>query len=414
MGLMAYFPPYNLWNCGLERGDSLMAYFTPYVDASGLHIPNYTDIRDALIENAQNIYGADIYLENDSADYQYISAIALKIYDTLLAVELAYNNRAPRTAIGSGLDGIVKLNGLARLPASYSTCQILVTGTAGTVITNGIARDESKYLWNLPATVTIPPAGEIEVSAVCQTIGAIGALPGTINKIYTPTSGWIEVTNEVAAIEGNPVETDAELRARQAISVSLPSNTLLAGTAAGILTISNVTRSMVYENDTNVTSVDGFPPHSITAVVEGGTDEAIANIIYNNKGIGCYTNGTTSVVIEDAYGVPTTIRFYRPSYKIIDVTVNVKKLVGHTDETTDEIKQAIADYLNSLEIGTDLAISSLWGAGLSVMPTLKNPMFSITSLTAGLHGQAQGTSDIVVAFNEVTEGDIANVTVNAA
>ena len=59
-----------------------MSYFTPYVDASGLHIPTYPDIRDDIILQMRKIYGNDIYLENDSADYQFISTLALKISDS--------------------------------------------------------------------------------------------------------------------------------------------------------------------------------------------------------------------------------------------------------------------------------------------------------------------------------------------
>ena len=63
-----------------------MAYFAPYIDDAGLHIPTYQDIKDDLVTEAKKIFGEDIYLENDSMDYEYISAIALKMYDTLNSI----------------------------------------------------------------------------------------------------------------------------------------------------------------------------------------------------------------------------------------------------------------------------------------------------------------------------------------
>lgn len=99
-----------------------MAYFTPYVDASGLHTPTYQDILDDLKYKMKAIYGQDIYLENDSADYQMLSIFALKIADSYQAVHYAYNSRSPDTAIGAALDSIVKLNGIMRKSAGYSTC----------------------------------------------------------------------------------------------------------------------------------------------------------------------------------------------------------------------------------------------------------------------------------------------------
>ena len=43
-----------------------MAYTAPFIDDAGLHVPSYIDIRDDLIEQFKQIYGQDIYLENDS------------------------------------------------------------------------------------------------------------------------------------------------------------------------------------------------------------------------------------------------------------------------------------------------------------------------------------------------------------
>lgn len=391
-----------------------MAYFTPYIDSAGLHIPTYIDIRDDLIEQAKSIYGQDIYLENDSMDYQYISAFALKTYDTLQALQYVYNNRSPSTAIGSALDGIVKINGIQRKAASYSTCEVTLTGIANTVITNGIVADTASYEWALPATTKIGVGGSVSVTATCQTIGEITATIGTITTIVTPTHGWISVTNTSASVTGNPVELDAELRSRQAISVELPSQTLLGGTAAGIASISNVSRYRVYENDTNVNDANLLPPHSITTIVEGGTDEDIAQQIFARKNPGCYTNGDVVVYVSEAItGQSVPIRFYRPTYVPIYVTVNIKPLNGYTTSKIDDIKNNVATYLNSLQIGNGIPISSLWGAALSAL-NLKEPVFSISSLVAGASNDSQSTSDITIAYNQVVQGNTDNITINVS
>lgn len=388
-----------------------MAYFAPYIDAAGLHISTYNDIRDQFINDAKQIYGQDIYLENDSQDYQFISSFSLIINDTLQALQLAYNNHSPEMAIGAGLASLVKLNGLKPKNTSYSTCQVILSGDAGTLIEGGIVGDINDVNWNLPDSVVVGSDGTVEVSAVCSEIGAITSLPGDISKIVTPTKGWISVVNEVAAIPGQPVETDSQLRIRQSISTELPSQTLLAGTNAGIASVSGVTRNRVYENDTDAVDADGLPPHSITAVVEGGADDDVAQQVYARKGIGGYTNGTTAVSILDIYGLTTTIRFYRPTYVQTFVTLELHKLSGYTDATTSAIKKGIKDYLNGLEIGEDLTISALWGAALSVMPNLSVPIFSLKSVIAGISEESQSTDDIVIAFNEVTKGLIENINV---
>lgn len=392
-----------------------MAYFAPYIDASGLHIPGYTDIVDDLVSEAKRIFGDDIYLENDSMDYEYISVIALKMYDTLSSVMYAYNSRSPATAVGSGLDAVVKINGLKRKSASYSTCVVTITGMPQTVIKAGEVQDIAGNNWKLPENITIPASGELDTTAVCTTIGAITALIGDINKIATPQLGWTSVTNKVKAVEGQPIETDAELRERQAVSVAIPSQTLLEGTIAGILSVKGVTRLRVYENDTNLSTASGdenpysLPPHSITAVVEGGSDEDIAKQIYLRKGIGGYTNGTTEVAVLNRYDINTFIKFYRPTYIDIYVTVNIKKYTGYSNSITDKIRNNIYEYLNKLRIGDNLSVSLLWNAALVANTDLTAPIFSVVSLTAGKHGQQQNTIDIEMNFNEVVQGNMDNI-----
>lgn len=391
-----------------------MEYFAPTIDETGLHIPTYSGIRDQLILEAREIFGADIYLGIDSQDYQWISAIAEKIYDSYQLAQLVYNNRSPQTAIGVALDSIVKLNGLKRKDGTYSTCLVTLAGTPGTVITNGIIADVNGNQWKLPVTITLDGTGSAIVTATSQTIGASIANPGDLTVIVTPTYGWTSVTNATAADVGIPTETDAELRSRQSLSASIRSNTMLEGVRSGLLSIAEVTRMEVYENDTNEVDSNGLPEHSITCVVENGSDIDVANKIYEYKGIGAYTNGDVEVPVTDSYGYTIDIRFYRPIYKDIDVVVDVKALAGYTTEITALIKQNIVDYLNGLAIGENMTVSSLWGISLAAMPNLKSPMFSITGLTAALHDGVQETADITIGYKEVTRGTLANITVNVS
>ena len=384
-----------------------MSYFAPYVDGSGLHMPTYSDILEDMISSMKEIYGTDIYLENDSADYQFLSALALKVSDSYQAVQYAYNSRSPSTAIGAALDSVVKLNGIYRKAAGYSTCELTITGTAFTEIKNGSVKDATGNVWNLPASVVIGSDGTIKATATCATAGAITALPGDITEINTPTFGWTAVTNEVSAIQGNAIETDGELRQRQTISVSNPSQTMLAGTLGALRALKNVARVSVYENDTNISTVDeddnpyGLPAHSVTCVVEGGDDNDIAEAILYHKGIGCYTNGSTVVKVKDQNEYINTIRFYRPTYVPIYVHVKVKKYTGYISSLASSIKSAVYDYLEGLEIGRDVSISMLTGIVVGCNPNPSKPLFGISAITIGRSESALKAGDVDIDYNEV-------------
>ena len=58
-----------------------MAYFPPTIDASGIKIPSYQDVLDYFVEKTKSIYGDDIYLSEDSQDYQLLSTFSLLFYD---------------------------------------------------------------------------------------------------------------------------------------------------------------------------------------------------------------------------------------------------------------------------------------------------------------------------------------------
>ena len=389
-----------------------MAYTPPYIDASGLHCNSYSDILAYYIQSYQGIYGADVYLGEDSSEYQEIAVEALRHYDLEQALQACYNARSPKTATGASLASLVKLNGLTPAVETYSTCVVTVAGNAGTVINAGVALDVNGNRWDLPVLVTIPIGGTIDVTATCETAGNIAALAGDISIIGTPTAGWTSVTNAAAATAGQAAELDASLRSRQSVSTQAPSHTMFAGTLAYIKAVSGVTRCKGYENDTAAT-VGALPPHSVTFVVEGGADADIAQAIFENRGIGPYTNGTTVVsVIDPDTGDAMDIRFFRPTDTPIYVALNVHPLTGYTAATAAAIKAAVAAYLNSLDIGDEVSVSAISAAAMSVT-TLTSPLFTIPSGGVKIDDAPAPTAviDIVIAYNAKASGDVANISI---
>ena len=395
-----------------------MAYFSPYIDETGIHIPNYIDLRDQLIEEMKQIFGQDIYIENDSADYQMISILAKKIFDSYSMGMLAYNNRTPNTAIGTGLDNNVAFADIQRKSSTYSSVQLTITGANGTSLKGCYALDENDNRWNIPDTV-IPETGMITVDAICSVSGNISALPNTVNKIGTPLFGWYSVNNNNAATPGTDVETDAELRGRFSLAIRSPSLTVFESLSAAISALEGVSRISGFENDTSAESTGteppnipaGLPPHSVTFIVEGGEDDQVAKAIYSKKTPGCYTNGTTAVQIVSEMGNIITIRFYRPTYVEVFAQIKVTKLPYWNDIYSDEIKNAIYDYIKGLEISDNVYNSMIWFVANSVMSDFANPAFVIKEVLLGKEEGSLINSDVVVNFNEAAETSVSNITV---
>lgn len=390
----------------IEAIETMAAALTPYIDDTGLHVPEYADIKSTLESAWRGIYGADIYLEPDSQDGQLIAVFALALLDTYQAMEQVYQGFSPSTASGETLSRVVKINGIRRQAGSHSTADVTITGTAGTTITNGIVEDVAGQKWDLPSTVVIPSGGQIVVTATAQDKGEIAAQAGQITKIATPTRGWQTVTNAAAATVGAATETDAALRLRQAYSVALPSATILESTLGTVLSVDGVSKATIYENDTNTTDANGIPAHSISVVAQGGSATDIAKAIWLKKTPGCGTYGTTSEVIIDDNGITTTIRFYRPTITAVAVTVTITPKAGYLAATGEAIKAAVAKYINDLAIGADVSIARTTAAAITAGPT-----YDVSSVTIGTVGGAQSASNLAIPFNGLATCDTDDITV---
>ena len=392
---------------------STPTYFAPSIGPAGLSLPTYPAILADNLQAFLNIYGTAQYTAPDSAIYQLISIISLKQADVNAALQLAYNQSSPQTAVGAGLDRQVKMNGLAREPFTYSTVLLTVVGTALITITNGAAQDQNGNIWSLPTSVLIPNSGTISVTAVCTTPGAVSAEPGAVNIINTPIAGWTSVTNSVAAVTGEPIEPDSALRARQAISVALPSLTPVSSTIAAVLAASGVIRmapgyptpsgpGSSIENPTGATDSWGNPPHSISMVVECTNTITVATAIYEKKTIGCFTNGTTHVPIVDAVtGVTETISFYQPTnYPIfILVTIHGYGAVPTTAATT-AVQTALVMYLNELAIGETVSVGAVFYEAMAVNSNLVSPGFGVQAVNMGVQ-TATTTATTVIGTNTI-------------
>ncbi|HBM3017109.1 baseplate J/gp47 family protein [Klebsiella michiganensis] len=380
------------------------------VTAEGISAPDYQTVLDTITGYFQQIYGSDAYLEPDSKDGQMVALVALAIHDANNTAISVYRSFSPATALGDALTSNVKINGITRRAATNSTVDLLLTGTVGTTITNGSVRDTNSVVWNLPETVVIGTDGTVVATATCASTGAVAAVAGSVNGINTPTRGWASVTNPLAATVGVAAETDAELRVRQSQSVALASLTPFDAVDGAIANVEGVTRHKLFENDTETTDANGLPAHSISAIVEGGDATAIANTIRSVKGQGVSTYGTTAVIVTDKYGNPYTIRFSRPVNVPVYVSITLKALTGYSSEVGDEIKAAVAAYINSLAIGDSVLLSRVYSpANLGVVSGGNARYYDIMELLIGRTAEGVAAANLVVAYDESASCSVDNI-----
>ncbi|VAK54962.1 bacteriophage protein [Enterobacter hormaechei] len=371
------------------------------VTAQGISAPDYQTILDTLTSYFRQIYGSDAYLEPDSKDGQMVALVALAVHDANNTAIEIYNSFSPTTAQAAALSSNVKINGITRKVATNSTADLLLTGTAGTTITNGSARDKNGIIWNFPASVAIGVDGTVLVTAICANSGSVAAMAGTITTINTPTRGWASVTNPAAATVGAPAETDAGLRIRQGQSVALPSITPFDAVDGAIANVAGVTRHKLYENDKGTTDSNGLPPHSIAAIVDGGDLTEIAQAIRGNKGQGTTPYGSTVVTVPDKYGNLHDVGLSRSTDVPIYGHITLKVFTGYTSQIGVQIQQAVADYINGLTIGDDVVLSRIYSpANLGVVSGGNARYYDIQELLIGKSAGSVAATNIIIAYNE--------------
>jgi uncharacterized phage protein gp47/JayE len=380
------------------------------VGPTGISSPSYADILLSLQASYTAIYGSDVVLDNSTQDGQWTAIQAQAIYDSNQVAIFVYNQFSPATAVGTGLSSVVKINGIAREVSSDSTAPVLFTGQNGTQLINPIVGDNLNLgtQWQFLGTIDIPGAGSVTQSVTCTTPGAVTAAAGSLTEMITPTAGWQSATNPEAATAGAPVELDAVLRQRQAVSTDLPAQTILTSMIGNLLNLGGVLAVAAYENPNGTTDVNGLPPHSIALVVEGGDAQDIANTIGKSRGEGVATFGNTSETYIDPYGIPQVINFSFPVQETIDVSVNISPLTGYSTAIGGEIQQSLSNYITSLGIGTSVINSRLVAPALlrgpsavAASPTDPDTFELTIPLLATITGGTLSSADIPIAFNQL-------------
>lgn len=346
----------------------------PYVDATGLHIASYPEYLASLTADYLDIY-PDANLAPDTQDGQWTSIIALAQYDAALVNNYVYSSFSPATAQGQALSNNVKINGISRTIATYSTVDVVIVGQVGTIINGGIVQDSLRQKWVLPLVVEIPISGEITVTATAEINGEINAAANTVTTIATPTAGWQSVNNPAAAASGTPVENDALLRTRQQQSTMLPSATIMDGILGAISQILGTDKFRGYENNTSVSSIS-------VSLLLTGDPSTIINDGQVQDTLGQFWN-LPSIVTLDGTGtalvVATPVLSDATYIGSNTVTIIATPVVGWDSVTNPDASTGIPDH--SIAIVVEGGDSAQIADAISKKISLGVEMYGTTAIT---------------------------------
>lgn len=240
----------------------------------------------------------------------------------------------------------------------------------------------------------------------------------------------------LAGIYRKKGEADEQLRDRAIKSVYSTATSVAESLESALLQLDYIEFAKVIDNpqDTNLTVGEvTIAPHNIWVLVkvkdgvsidpnDTTTDGAkhekeVAEIILHYKSLGSGTmNSATKggpahnpqVTID---GINYEIKFNETGTKNIYVKVGIK-LENTKDKTTIEgkVKEAVVDYINSLEIGQDVLMSRVVSA-ISSKNTSTDYGFDVSSITIGTTEDSTTTMVSVYQYEQAkTKADFITVT----
>lgn len=367
-----------------------------------------------FVANNESFYVTElqkIFVECFGNDFLLDPTLPQGIFITRVA-ELLYN------ADMDGVEGFARLNinsasgvyldiigGLRNIPRSQGTPQKV--GLRLTISTNNFIQFsipqgqaftslDGSYTFLNDTTYTVTSAtAENVLFASFTSLGDSGISIGA--KLSTDGFSQITDIEVVSLTPGTEEESDIDYRTRLIRAIPVAVNTIEY--VQNLLLADPSVRLVGHNYNDTATTEDTLPPYTTEWMVvpESTVNMAdatvanlwklnIANIILNNKVPGAPTAGNTTVTnATDVFGTQKTVKFTIPT-KVnlkITATLGTPEQTGRLDMLgIDEIREKMAQYINSLDIGNDVSYSRLI-APLAADKGFDVLTFSITNKDTG-------------------------------
>lgn len=339
----------------------------------GFVAPTYEEVLDSVMDDFQQRFGTDIVLTSNSNFGIIARLIAWR--ETLLIQELqkTYYSAYISTATESSLDRLGANLDLPRKVATPSFANIEIKTEEEYLIQAGEQFETADgVLFDLIKDVVTSKKADgtyIGIGTVqsVDTGAYNNVLPDTITIMYNPDENVISVTNPEKAAGGQDYEDDATYRARLIMENVAKPGPSAAGIKSALMNLEGVRQVNVVENPNAEANQYGDPPYSVHIYVLGGKEQNIAQCLVDHVAAGITMTGTKRITAQDNTGTPQTVSFDfakdKPIYARVQVRTNEE---WNADEGIQDVKQAIADYVNQLLMGQEVYLTKIYPSIYSI------------------------------------------------
>lgn len=374
------------------------------VSSAGLTIKTLEEIKAEIEADQIAAISPELDQSNDQPLGQMNAIVAKKAAELWELGQTGYNAFNPAAAEGFLLDALCLLSGTIRQQATKSQVVLACNLDVGTTLLAGVHQanvlNQAGNKWEVVADFTAPSTGVHNVAFQSIATGPVTANAGTITVITTAVAGWNSVTNSLAASPGRARESDPALRLRRQQELSAPGAGTVDAIRADVARVAGVLQCAVFENTTDLTNIDGLPPHSFEVVIWDGVgldadNQVVAQTIWNDKPAGIYTHGAITVSVYDSGGTVRAVRFSRATQRSLELSANIQVLPGWNAGQVAEVQAALIAKVGTLKMGQDVIVEQLKAVILAA-----NYAWDVTSFTIGNTGGTLFSSNVSVASRE--------------
>lgn len=368
---------------------------------NGFNRKTRTEIVEDMQAKAKNLFGSDVNLGLNSPLGIIIQLFSYPLSLLWFALEAVYNAMDINAAEGQDLDNLAKKIGIRRYSSAKAVGEVTFTGDDNVLIPEGfqVETDEEEPKTFETTEQVIISGGSVTVEIIATEGGSGYNVPAnTITEMTEVLSGISDITNSSETFGGRDRETDTELRQRYFNSLDRAGGSTTTSVRANILEETETTDCIILENITMEVDNNDLPPKSFESIVFGGTNQAIAEAIFDKKPAGIEPYGSIVETITDDSGKNQDIGFSRAAGINIYVEVDLNTNEDYPSDGNEQVVAEIEDYIKSLSINENVIYRKIVDVIFNVTGVV-----DINTLHLDTTDPPAGESNITIGFREVSD-----------
>lgn len=367
------------------------------------------EIVEDMQAKAKNLFGNDINLAVNAVIGILIQLLSYPISLLWFGLEAVYNAMNINEAEGQDLDNLAKKMGIKRFSGQKATREVTFEGDNGTVIPEGfqVETDEKEEKVFQTTSEVVITNGSVTVEIISVEEGSQNNVPAnTIIKTTEVISGIDSVTNNQQTLGGRDRESDTELRQRYFDSLDRPGGSTTTAIRANILEETQASACIVLENVTMQVDSEGLPRKSFESIVYGGTNENIAQAIFEKKPAGIEPFGSITEIVTDSSNNNHQIKFSRATPINIYFDMDLDTNGDYPLNGNEQVTEMLINYISSVGVGENVIYNKI----IDIIFNIEG-INDIIRLKIGKVPSPTSEDNIEIQSREVAETKSSNVVI---